>query len=183
MEVPSYSAAHYNNDKIPSVVLHKKVDGISKALLMIRFKKLADGCHIFFHAEPEEKSTPVLHIVMKTRNMRKATSAIVAGIALCAVNPKFPTKGKPRDNWFRKMYERLDKLAEEKGAEAFLGVPPCIVEATRLCKISFEKAMGLDAEDAVQEVRKAFSVLVNHLEEEDIIRMWKEAHVKTIMEA
>lgn len=170
-DADSFAVSHCQESEWPRVLLRKNKGGFESDVFNVDFVRRDDGVHALFQSQ----KGPTLHIVLKNRNMRRITSGLLALIASEAMEREASDSGISGHKWIRKMYEKLDKAAEVHGPTAFSGIPQSFVEATRMCGKSYDKAAGLDVDDARATMRKVFSILSEAMTEEEVVAVWREA--------
>jgi hypothetical protein len=183
LEVSQFTAMHLPGSRIPIMALHRVNNGVDEFLLEVHFQKRQNGVHVYFNAWPRAKSVPQLHIILQRREGRRVTCGIMACLALMAINPQFETSGRARDQWLRRAYEVIYLDTIKNGTKSMNGVVRPIIDATALCIASFNKAAGLDVDDAIESAKQAFKVLHNHWSEEDVVKLWREVIAGYVMES
>lgn len=169
----------HDTDAPPGISLVRAADPAEK-LMRVWAARMADGLHYFVTVSPGIPGS-VMHLAIRNRPPRQAkmsaTAAIVAPLALRFHRVDSPVAIADEAAWMKKAHAQILRALEKHGAEALAGVGPAFVELTRKCTRLVDRVMGQDVEEAVLRVRKEFLFLQDHLSEEDVVRMWREALV------
>lgn len=164
----------------PSVTLVAD-DGNETQILRAWAEQMRDGLHFYVTPHPGEPSG-ALHLALRRTPPRAAKMSVTAGLA-AALAERFhgPLQGLPRDgvvHWLKKAHAQVLRAMEKDGAAAFGDVGQGFLVLNRECMRLVDRVLNKDAEEAAARVRKEFNLLVDHHEEEDVVRWWREAIVE-----
>lgn len=163
----------------PSVTLVRNHD---EGLVLRAWAELMkDGLHFYVTPYPGE-GVGALHLALRKTPTRIAMMSVTAALA-ATLAERFhgPIQGVPRDGtvyWMRKAHAQILRGLEKKGAAVLGDVGDGFLELNRACAHLVRRALSKDIEEAAVRVRKEFQLLVDHHEEEDVVRWWREAIVE-----
>lgn len=144
---------------------------------------MGDGLHFYTSANPGDASS-AMHLALRRKPLREArvsaTAAIVVPFALRFYVKEEHASLNQGTDWMKRAHAQVFRALEKHGAEALTGMGPVFVELTRECMRLIDRAMGRDVEDALARVRKDFEFLLDHVEEADILRIWRETSVAKV---
>jgi hypothetical protein len=147
-------------------------------LVSADFERRADGIH--FRAFDSSIDTLVdsveVYLIFKGTNAqipefrRKITAAAAAIIAFRAHGVDTD-----RHRWVRMVYQRMLSLSTKHGANAYFGISKPFVDFISSCSIELDRVMKQRLHDIMQRIRSDMASLVDHVDEEEICMMWREA--------
>jgi len=171
-------------DGPPSVTLVRKTDA-SVAVARAWSHCMKDGPHYFITASPGSSGATVQLAFRKAavRDMKMSATAGLAAVFALRFHKRSALSGfatadpvAERD-WLRRAHGQVLKALQKHGAEALTGMGPVFLKFTRESLRLIDRVTGKDVEEAVARVRKDFSFLQDHLDEEAVITLWREALV------
>lgn len=163
--------------KDSGIHLSRSSDNIHQYLISIHFEERSNGTNIMMRGGHNLED--VLHLIMKKKDMRRISCAIMALMALRAENPYSETNKRYRSNWTKLIFQKLERMAATEGPSKFAF--PSFVRLVKVCNDEFDKSAGLDVESAKESVKKAFLILVDKLPDSEIASMWREAKVNKVL--
>jgi len=174
--------AERSEDGPPSVTLVRS-DEEGTPVLKAWAEQMRDGLHFYVTPRPGD-SAGALHLALRRTPPRVAKMSVTAGLA-AALAERFhgPIQGVPRDeivHWLKKAHAQIFRALEKDGAAAFGDVGQGFLALNRECMRLVDRVLNKDVEEAVARVRKEFLLLVDHHEEQDVIRWWREALVEVM---
>lgn len=166
-------------ERPPSVSVMQTATG--RHLFRATAEKLRDGLHFYVTPYPHASWAP-LHLALRQKPVREAkmsaTAAVLAAVALhCKENKKVVVEGGAHLDWMKKVHLQVLKQLEQQGLNGLQGVSSGFLALVRECMRLVDRAMNRDVDDAVERVRTEFTFLMDHLTEEDIVVLWREALV------
>ena len=152
--------------------------------LMVYGELHNDGVVMHFVARPDRNDSPSICMKFKEWRPERAMAAIMAVMAYHAEKPRLPKKFKLADEWLRKMRDRILKHFY-RNADGFesLGMQPAIIETERLCFQRFNSLAGLDVKESLDRVKKEFKLLTDHMNEEEVLAVWRETVIDKVMKS
>lgn len=165
-------------ERPPSVAVMQTATG--HHLLRITAEKLRDGLHYYVTPNPHAKWAP-LHLALRQKPAREAkmsaTAAVLTAVALhCEENKR--VGGGSHLDWMKKVHAQVLRQLEEQGLRGLEGVTPGFLALVRECMRLIDRAMNRDVDDALERVRMEFNFLIDHVEEDDVVRIWREVLVE-----
>lgn len=169
-----------SEDGPPSITLVR--DDEETQVLKAWAEQMRDGLH--FYVTPHPGESTALHLALRRAPPRVAKMSVTAGLA-AALAERFhgPLQGLPRSEvaqWMKKAHAQILRTIEKNGSAAFGEVGDGFLTLNRECMHLVDRVLNKDVEEAAVRVRKDFLLLVDHHEEEDVVRWWRESIVEKI---
>jgi hypothetical protein len=149
---------------------------------------MKDGPHFFITASPGFSGATVQLAFRKApvRDMKmSATAGLAAVFALrCHMGSAlsgFATADALHErDWLKRAHGQVLKALRRHGAEALTGMGPVFLDFARESLRLIDRVTGKDVEEAIARVRKDLSFLADHLDEEAVVTLWREAVVDKV---
>lgn len=175
---------HAQTGHDPASVAFVRKSDPDEEILRVWAVQMADGLHFYVNADPSGfTKMKMAHLAIRRRPVKEAkmsaTAGIIVAFALIHTIANMSGGDPPlHRDWEKKAHARVLK-ALEKGGAGVLGenIAPEFLELVKMAMRLVDMAMGKDVRDAVDRVRKEFSFLLDHLDEEAVVRLWREALV------
>jgi hypothetical protein len=171
---------------------------LAKDKIVSRFDSFRDGIH--FRCYSERRPQAVVELIFKresTRNdigpfVKKITAAIAAVMVFSA--EKQPCDFGKAQKWVRSAYKRFFKGSCKHGPFVYSGVNSDGIKSNyrvqngftlyvKQCRAEIESLAKLNIAEALNRIKKDFSLLVDSLTEDDIMQMWRSAIVSKVHES
>lgn len=166
--------------------------------IISRFDALRDGVH--FRCYLESKPQACIELIFRRESSRndigpfvkKITAAIAAIMVFCA--EKQPCDSDKTHKWVRSVYNRFFKGSCKHGPFVYSGVNSDGIKSNyrvqngftlyvKQCRAEIESLAKLNVAEALNRVKKDFSLLVDSLTEEDVLLIWRGAIVSKVHES
>lgn len=189
-EVPDWLAASHLDDS--GTVFAERTEELPPSVTLVRnhdeglalrawAEQMRDGLHFYVTPYPGE-GAGALHLALRRTPTRQAMMSVTAALmATLALRFHGPIQGVPRDgtvHWLKKAYAQVLRALERGGAAALGDVGHGFLDLNRACARLVTKALSREVEEAAARARKEFKALVDHFDEEDVVRWWREAIVE-----
>jgi len=173
-----------SKDGPPSVTLVRKANPLIE-VARAWADALRDGPHFYVTASPGSSGATVQFVFRKAsvREIKMSATAGLAAVFALRYHKKSELIGHAtvdpiaERDWLRKAHGQILKALQKHGAEALTGMGPVFLAFSRESLRLLDRAMGRDVEEAVARVRKDFGFLQDHMTEEDVVKLWREALV------
>jgi len=161
----------------PSVTLVRKASP-NALVTRVWATYMKDGLHFFVTPGPGSSAMQLAFRKMPVREMKMSTTAALAAVFALRfhLRSEKPDPIEERD-WLRRAHGQVLKALQKHGAEALTGMGPVFLALTRESIRLIDRAMGRDVEESVGRVRKEFAFLLDHVDEEEVLKLWREALV------
>ncbi len=176
-ELEVASLARTKDDPARVVLSRKSGDPV----MHVTAEKLRDGLHFYVKPRPGLRASPPLHLALRNKPTREAkmsaTAGILTGVAVFAAEHPQAVWGAVHD-WMKKVHVQVLRCLEQQGLQALREVTPGFLGFARECMRLVDRAMNRDVDDALERVRAEFQFLADHVDEEDVLRLWRELIVE-----
>lgn len=153
-------------------------------LVRARAVQMADGTHFYVSSSPFGASQPprVLHLALRRKPVKEAKTSSTAALVVPFMSAYYAKRDDSSwktlpSGWEKKAHAQVLHALEKDGGSALDGCGPVFVAFATECVRLIDRAAGKDLEEAVLRVRKELKFLIDHVEEEDLVRWWREAVV------
>lgn len=172
---PDFRYEPRTEDSPPSVILHRR----DLRLVRVSGEMMRDGLHIYATSYPDQGVSP-LHLALRSRPVREmkmaATAAVLAAVALHF--NREPVAPVVQADWLRRVQSQIVRALRDEGLEALRGISPALLAFVRECMRLVDRVMRKDVEEALGRVKAEFQLLVDHVDEADVLRLWREVVVE-----
>lgn len=143
-----------------------------------------DGVNMYFVARPYEAGSPLIHMKFKEWRPERGMAAILAVLAFHAEQPRLPRRDDLANDWLRSVRDKIHQsFYRTPGSFAERMIHPEVIKAEALCKKRFESLAGLDVPESLARVRKEFKLLAEHLSEDEILKVWRETVIESVLKS
>lgn len=168
-----------------TLVNYVLVEVNQKETIKIVFHHQKDGVHVT--CIPTIDYNVNIQLVMRDKSklgefMRKLTAAIAAVICYQYFATESPLKASEAKAWIKTTSNKFFNLSRKIQGEAYSGSDKIFFDIITNCKNQIQELSGLTITSALDRVRKDFSLLNDHLSEEEVIRMWRESTISQVHE-
>jgi hypothetical protein len=149
-------------------------------LMQITGNMTAQGAAFTWWARSHREISPRITLLFKdwsSDSEQRALAAIYSIVAFHAEQPRLPRKYRLADEWLRRMHAKLLRR-NHKNTHVLQSK---IVDILDCCEKRFKSLAGLDVCESRERVRKEFELLTEHLEESEIVRIWRDVIVSKVL--